>query len=170
MIADYKSPDDIEDGSELAEVISKFLPYLTTSGNQQVTIRYLQAVLAQPLSHLLVAFDGFGDRAVGMCNVICVLTPDGLHSYLHSVVVHPDFRRQGWGERLVSCAIQVVEECVVFASMPTILEFTSKPKREAANAMYQKMGFKLVAAAVPDDEDGTNLYRMRIPLPLPSTS
>jgi ribosomal protein S18 acetylase RimI-like enzyme len=44
------------------------------------------------------------------------------------------------------------------------LELTSKPSREAANRLYQKLGFQMLAEAVEKDGalTGTNFYRLAL--------
>jgi len=162
LIHELATPEQLCEDSELPQHISTLLPHLTNSGRRQLTLAELVAILEQPMTHLLVAYDDKNGLAAGMCLTFCVLTPTHLFAYLDAVVVHPHFRRRGWAEQLVREAIEIVKYHSAAAELPTTLELTSKPKREAANAMYQKMGFKLVAAAVPDDPDGTNLYRLRI--------
>jgi len=53
------------------------------------------------------------------------------------VVVDQNFRRRGIAEALVNSAIEYAREAGVDG-----ISLTSNPKREAANKLYQSMGFE----------------------------
>lgn len=72
---------------------------------------------------------------------------------IEDVVVLRKFRNKGFGRKLIELLIEEAKE-----RGAVYVELTSKPNRKEANAMYESMGFKLVAEAV--GKDGTNLYRL----------
>ena len=61
-----------------------------------------------------------------------------------------------------SLAESILGEMIRYAKAQRFkyLELTSAPDRIAANRLYQNLGFRLIAHANPDDEAGTNLYRL----------
>ncbi len=72
----------------------------------------------------------------------------GLFGIIESVVVHPSFRKRGYGQYLM-------ENLIAQARSHNYqrLQLTSKPERIAANALYQSLGFALIE---------TNVYRLRL--------
>ncbi len=64
--------------------------------------------------------------------------PTGLRSIIEDVVVDETARRKGIGEALVRHAIELAREAGADG-----VSLTSNPQREAANQLYQSMGFQL---------------------------
>jgi ribosomal protein S18 acetylase RimI-like enzyme len=64
--------------------------------------------------------------------------PTGLRSIIEDVIVDQTMRRRGIGEALMEKAIELAHE-----SGAEGISLTSNPKREAANQLYQSMGFEL---------------------------
>ena len=74
--------------------------------------------------------------------------PTGVRAWIEDVVVDTEARGMGIGQALNEYAIQMAEQ----AGAKTI-DLTSRPSREAANRLYQRLGF--VARE-------TNVYRYTI--------
>ena len=74
--------------------------------------------------------------------------PTGVRAWIEDVVVDTEARGMGIGQALNEYAIQIAEQ----AGAKTI-DLTSRPSREAANRLYQRLGF--VARE-------TNVYRYTI--------
>lgn len=96
----------------------------------------------------------------GMATI--VIRPDGLGTSqigaVEDVYVRSDHRGQGYGRILMEAVIAKARELNL-----SRLELTSKPKREAANALYVSLGFDLIAIANPALGDrGTNFYRLEL--------
>ena len=64
------------------------------------------------------------------------------------LVVDVRYRGIGYGEMLLKYLIEYARR-----HKATSVEFTSSPKREAANALYQKIGFERI---------DTNVYRLKL--------
>jgi len=64
--------------------------------------------------------------------------PTGVRSIVEDVVVDESARRQGVGEALMRRALDLAREAGASG-----LSLTSRPEREAANRLYQSMGFEL---------------------------
>jgi ribosomal protein S18 acetylase RimI-like enzyme len=92
---------------------------------------------------LFVAFDG--GVAVGTLTLVVFSIPTGLRAWIEDVVVDEDARGLGVGEALTMAAVNEARERGVRS-----IDLTSRPSREAANALYQKLGFK---------RRDTNVYR-----------
>lgn len=84
-----------------------------------------------------------GGKIIGIAILVMRVGKKGL---IDDVVVDEAHRGKGLGERLVSGLIEKAREIGVHQ-----LDLTSAPKRVAANALYQKLGF------VKRD---TNVYQM----------
>lgn len=120
---------------ELAAALQQLLPQLT-GGPVSIDVSRLAQVLAQPALTLLVARDD-GGRIVGTATVVIVATTTGWVARLEDVVVDDTVRGQGIGAALTTAAIQHATEHGV-----EHLDLTSAPHREAANRLYQRLGFQ----------------------------
>ena len=72
-------------------------------------------------------------------------TPTGIHGWIEDVVVDEKHRKKGVGSALTNAALVFARENGAKA-----VSLTSRPFRQAANKLYQDVGFKII---------GTNLYR-----------
>jgi len=100
---------------------------------------------------------GGGPKIVGMALIFFQYRPEGWLGEIHSVVVDNAYRGQGLGKQLTQKLLDKAKEFSGCHQKKITLELTSSPKRVAANALYLKLGFELVAAAT--GEHGTNLYK-----------
>lgn len=124
--------------------ISYLLPQLSQSA-PPLTKDRLQSVLASPLTVVLVAMDDNGD-VVGMLTLACFDAVTGRRAHIEDVVVDDKCRGQGAGKLLLLEAIQIAQQKLHAIS----IDLTSRPEREAANRLYQKVGFV---------QRQTNVYR-----------
>ncbi len=85
---------------------------------------------------------------VGMGTVHWVDIPTKVNAYIDDVVVKKNYRGQKIGEKitkeLIEIATSIDAQCI---------DLTSSPKREAANKLYQKLGFM---------KRETNVYRLHL--------
>lgn len=90
-------------------------------------------------SALLVARDPdeMGE-IVGILSLTVYRVPTGLRSIIEDVVVDEKMRQRGIGEALIRHAIGLAREAGANG-----VALTSNPQREAANRLYQSMGFEL---------------------------
>ena len=99
----------------------------------------LVALLNSQGSTLLIAREP--DESGEIVGVLCLTiyrVPTGLRSIVEDVVVDHRMRRRGIGEALVRHAIAIAGE-----GGANGVALTSNPQREAANKLYQSMGFEL---------------------------
>lgn len=105
------------------------------SGNIVLTRESLERMLADDNSHLYVIREG--GRIVA-CACLCIFhQPFSTDATIESVVVTSKMRGKGLGRKLMEHLIEEAARMKV-----DCIHLTSNPKREAANALYQKMGFE----------------------------
>lgn len=122
---------------ELNSVLQQLIPQL--SANKTAPSRdELTALVNSESSILLIArYPDEHAPIAGMLTLAIYRVPTGLRSIVEDVVVDENMRRHGIGEALVLHAIALAREAGVRG-----VSLTSNPKREAANHLYQSMGFK----------------------------
>jgi ribosomal protein S18 acetylase RimI-like enzyme len=97
------------------------------------------ALLASESSTLLVARDtDANNKIIGMLSLIIYRVPTGVRSIVEDLVVDKDTRRRGVGKELLRYAITLAREAGADG-----VALTSNPQREAANQMYQSLGFEI---------------------------
>jgi ribosomal protein S18 acetylase RimI-like enzyme len=104
----------------------------------------LEQIVASPATRLLVARDD-GDAIVGTLTLVLFRIPTGLRAWIEDVVVDEDRRGRGVGEALTREAVRIAAD----AGARTV-DLTSRPDREAANRLYERLGFR---------RRETNVYR-----------
>jgi ribosomal protein S18 acetylase RimI-like enzyme len=103
-------------------------------------------MVQSPATLVLVArVDG---RIAGSLTLAMFRIPTGLRAWIEDVVVDGDARGNGVGEALNSFAIEEARK-----RGAVTVDLTSRPSREAANRLYQRLGF------VARD---TNVYRFTL--------
>jgi ribosomal protein S18 acetylase RimI-like enzyme len=85
---------------------------------------------------MLLARDDEG-LIIGALTLVLFRTPTGSRAWIEDVVVDEAARGQGAGEALVAEATRLASE-----SGARTVDLTSRPSREAANALYEKVGFR----------------------------
>ncbi len=107
---------------------------------------------------------------IGMATVFFRHLLSGWVGEIHDVVVDEKYYRQGYGRLLTAKIFEFTQARATELGKPIKLSLTSKPSREAANAMYLSEGFDLVAQAIISHDpcsgakivQGTNLYAKTI--------
>jgi ribosomal protein S18 acetylase RimI-like enzyme len=109
----------------------------------------LEAILASPAVTVLLAVDPeLAGKILGALTLVIFRTPTAVHAWIEDVVVDHAERNRGIGEALTRAGLQRAA-----AMGARHVDLTSRPQREAANRLYQRLGFKLRP---------TNLYRKDI--------
>jgi ribosomal protein S18 acetylase RimI-like enzyme len=103
------------------------------------------AGIARDAMLLLAVDDG---EIVGALTLTVYRIPTGLQARIDDVVVDGRARGRGVGEALTREAIAIARQAGAKA-----VSLTSRPDREAANRLYQRLGFEPVR---------TNVYRFRL--------
>lgn len=97
----------------------------------------LSAVLADPGRTIKVVTDD-DSHVVGLATLNLVYKLPKVECRLDEVIVSGDVRGKGYGRELVEAC-----EAWAWEQQADVMEFTSRPSREAANALYQKLGFEI---------------------------
>jgi ribosomal protein S18 acetylase RimI-like enzyme len=124
--------------AELFQAMQQLIPQL---GKHKVppTAQDLAALIASEGCTMLVARDpGADGRIIGTLCLNVYRVPTGIRSIVEDVVVDESARRQGVGEALMRRAMDLAREAGASG-----VSLTSRPDREAANLLYQSMGFEL---------------------------
>jgi ribosomal protein S18 acetylase RimI-like enzyme len=122
---------------ELHTALQQLIPQLS-SRKTAPNLAELTILVNSESSILLIARYPDEDGPIaGILTLIIYRVPTGIRSIVEDVVVDESLRRRGIGEALVLHAIRLAQE--VGASGVSL---TSNPKREAANYLYQSIGFR----------------------------
>jgi ribosomal protein S18 acetylase RimI-like enzyme len=129
---------------QLVDAFDRLIPQLSASSPAPGRPG-LEAIVANADTALFVArLDG---TIVGALTLAFYRIPTGLKSWIEDVVVDDAVRGQGVGERLSRAAVDEARR-----RGAKDVSLTSRPHREAANRLYQRIGFELRV---------TNTYRMK---------
>jgi ribosomal protein S18 acetylase RimI-like enzyme len=120
---------------EVAQALLRLLPQLSGSADPPDRAR-LDALAAHPAVTVLVA--RLDDSIVGTLTLIVFPQLTGVRAWVEDVVVDEAVRGGGVGAALTREAIRLAAE----AGARTV-DLTSRPEREAANRLYQNLGFEL---------------------------
>jgi len=96
----------------------------------------LRDIVASKNAVLIVAQDG--TRVAGMGTLYIQQKIGKRTAHIEDVVVDEAYRGQGLGKKIVQALIAAAK-----ARRVGTIHLTSRPEREAANALYQKLGFTL---------------------------
>ena len=130
---------------ELVAAFERLIPQLSSS-NPAPTETELAAICESEASVLLIAVDREADdRILGSLTLAWFRIPTGVRAWIEDVVVDEEARGHGVGELLNRAALDRARELGA-----KTVDLTSRPSREAANRLYQRIGF------VARD---TNVYR-----------
>ncbi len=128
--------------SDLVAAVTRLLPQLSSSAAPP-TPSQVEQIVTSPATQLLVArIDG---EIVGALTLVVFRIPSGVRGWIEDVVVDEAARGRGVGEALNREALRLAAE-----QGAKTVELTSRPSREAANRLYQRLGFKI---------RDTNVYR-----------
>jgi ribosomal protein S18 acetylase RimI-like enzyme len=108
------------------------------------TAEELCEIVGSDSSHLLVARDEDG-VILGSMTLVVFRIPTGVRAWIEDVVVDEAARGRGVGAVLNARALEIA-----YGLGSTTVDLTSRPSREAANRLYQRLGFEL---------RNTNVYR-----------
>jgi ribosomal protein S18 acetylase RimI-like enzyme len=121
---------------ELWEAFQGLTPQLTTN-NPPPSREDLEDLVRSESSILLIARNpGNQQPIVGAANLTIYRVPTGIRAIIEDVIVDESARGQGIGEALVQRLLEIARERGAKG-----VSLTSNPKREAANRLYQRMGF-----------------------------
>ena len=127
----------VEEATALTEELQRawaaLMPQLSSSAPTP-TPEQLEAIVTSPATILFVARDA--DLIVGSLSLAIFRVPTGVRAWIEDVVVDAGARGKGVGESLISAAL---ERAAALGCRS--VDLTSSP-REAANRLYQRLGFQ----------------------------
>jgi ribosomal protein S18 acetylase RimI-like enzyme len=129
---------------QVVSAFARLIPQLSSS-SPPPTADELQAMVDAPANDVLVAVDAASGDLLGSLTLITFRIPTGIRAWIEDVVVDDAARGRGVGESLNQFALDLAR-----AKGAKTVDLTSRPTREAANRLYQRMGFQL---------RNSNLYR-----------
>jgi len=132
---------------ELVDAFARLVPQLSRS-NPAPDHDTLDRIVNSEASTVLLARDESG-VIVGTMTLAMFRIPTGLRAWIEDVVVDEGARGRGVGKALNEHALEIAA-----AAGARTVDLTSRPSREAANRLYQRLGFV---------ERDTNVYRYEIP-------
>jgi ribosomal protein S18 acetylase RimI-like enzyme len=97
---------------------------------------------------LIARYPDESGEIAGLLSLTVYRVPTGIRSIVEDVVIDETMRRRGIGQALVEHAIKLAREAGA-----SVVSLTSNPKREAANYLYQSLGF---------ERRGTNVYSYKL--------
>ena len=130
---------------ELIHAFQRLMPQLSQS-KPAPTREELQVIVDTPTTILFMAREE--GKLVGSLSLATFRVPTGILAWIEDVVVDESVRGRGIGEALTRAALAKAKEMGV-----RTVDLSSRPAREAANRLYQRVGFELRQ---------TNVYRYRI--------
>jgi ribosomal protein S18 acetylase RimI-like enzyme len=137
----------LEPTDEIVQAIGDLLPLLSKSAPRPGAAEVAE-IVGSPATKLLVARDGEGGPVVGTLTLALFRIPTGLRAWIEDVIVSESVRGRGCGEQLTQAALDIAR-----AAGARTVDLTSRPSRQAANRLYQRMGF---------ENRETNLYRYEL--------
>jgi ribosomal protein S18 acetylase RimI-like enzyme len=118
---------------EVVEALQRLVPQLSTSSSPRR--EDVEAIISSEASRLLVARDAEG-QIVGTLTLVIFPIPTGIRAWIEDVIVDEQARGAGIGAALTREALRLAR-----AAGARIVDLTSRPSRDAANALYQREGF-----------------------------
>jgi ribosomal protein S18 acetylase RimI-like enzyme len=120
---------------ELVKAFGRLLPQLSRSA-PALDAGALRALAGWPGNRLLVA--RVGGEIRGTLTLVLFPIPTGLRAWIEDVVVDEAARGRGVGAALTREGVRLARE----AGARTV-DLTSRPSREAANRLYERLGFQV---------------------------
>ena len=130
---------------ELISAFELLIPQLSSSNPPPQSSELQEIVSSDSLVLFIARIDG---KIVGSLTLATFRIPTGLRAWIEDVVVDSSARGRGVGEALNQAALAEAR-----ARGAVTVDLTSRPSREAANRLYQKLGFV---------QRETNVYRFTL--------
>ena len=139
------SIDNIDKMEFFLTGIRHLIPQLSSSADE-LTYDDLLDMVKSETTHIFVA--EHDDEIIGTLSLVLFKIPTGIRAWIEDVVVDESARGLGAGQALNEYAIEFAKQ-----NGARTIDLTSRPSREAANRLYQRIGFELRES---------NLYRFKL--------
>lgn len=129
----------------LVDALNRLIPQLSSSAT---TLRAsdVERIVSDSGTTLFVAERD--DKIVGTLTLHVFETATGCRAWIEDVVVDESARRQGVADQLTGAALERAQQLGA-----RTVDLTSRPTREAANRLYERLGF---------ERRDTNVYRKSV--------
>jgi GNAT superfamily N-acetyltransferase len=127
----------------LVRAFERLIPQLSRS-SPPPTAAELESIVTAEHAHVLLAFDDDG-TIIGTTTLVVFRIPTGMRAIIEDVVVDSAYSGRGTSYDLARAALDLARR-----HGAKTVDLTSRPSREAANHVYQKLGF---------EQRETNVYR-----------
>lgn len=132
---------------ELAVALNKLLTQLNTHATS-LTKEDIENMISSPANRLFVARKKDNKEIVGMITLIIYRIPIWKKGWIEDLVVDGEYRNKGIATKLIQHAVENAKVDGVLS-----LNFTSRPERETANRLYERLGF---------EKRNTNMYWIKL--------
>lgn len=119
----------------LVDAFARLIPQLSSS-SPPPDADTLQRVVSCETNSVLVARDAATGDILGTLTLVVFPIPTGTRAWIEDVVVDTAARGRGVGEALNREALRIASSLGA-----KTVDLTSRPSREAANRLYQRIGF-----------------------------
>lgn len=126
-----------EISDEIFDAILRLIPHLGSHKTLPTREEMVSLVESESSTLWLARYPNQNDEIAGILTITVYRVPTGLRSIVEDVVVDPNFRRLGIARALLQAAINFARDAGANG-----VALTSNPKREAANQLYQSLGFE----------------------------
>jgi ribosomal protein S18 acetylase RimI-like enzyme len=123
----------VEVTDEISDAFQYLVPQLSASS--QIPSQAQLQEIADNDSLFIARIEG---KILGSLTLVIFRIPTGIRAWIEDVVVDEAARGKGIGEALTRVALERAAELGA-----RTVDLTSRPSREAANRLYQRVGFKL---------------------------
>lgn len=124
---------------EVVHAWASLMPQLSSSAPAP-TVEWLEQVIDSDSTLFIARLDG---QIVGSLTLVLTHLPVGLKAWIEDVVVDENVRGKRIGEALTLAAIEKAE-----AANARNINLESRPSREAAHRLYQRIGFEVRETSV----------------------
>ena len=131
-----------EVSDSLVAAFARLIPQLSSSNPPPTRAELAEMIDSEASTVLVAEHDG---EIVGTLTLVMFRIPTAVRAWIEDVVVDSEARGLGVGHALNEAALERAR-----AAGAATVDLTSRPSREAANRLYQRLGF------VPRS---TNVYR-----------
>lgn len=133
---------------ELVAAFERLMPQLSATASPPSQSQLAEMVTSKGTIIFVARDETQEDRILGTTTLVLFRVPTGLHARIEDVVVDEAARGRGLGAALIQAALERAQ-----AEGAAEVDLTSRPSREAANRLYQNLGF---------EQRTTNVYQYRL--------
>lgn len=143
QVVDITPLDHVDD--DTLGAMRRLVGQLSSSALPMTTEQLVEVIETKSCTIFVASIDG---EICGMLTLVTFPIPTGVRAWIEDVVVDVAARGEGVGSALTQRALDVARD-----RGARTVSLTSRPSREAANSMYEKLGFR---------RRDTNVYRYEL--------